>query len=310
MVRVGPFSLELVEAESKKAFKEHTGPAPESRVFAEVEPGVEYFMKVESSYEERVKVQLSVDGVNHHCLFLSRGQQRFGGSLKRVLGGWELRALCFEKAKQVSSSIHLAQSRKTLWTGEVTAEFFKVVRKSDTTTPPPFKTDKAQDNKANEALNREPKVKVFGVKGVFSSVGKDVRDFIPGYHATESCFHEPPICSIKLSYCTAKGLIENKVLSPPLEDTRKRKSTTDACTFGTNASNPFKSTFTLMNELKKVNEQIDEMEGSTDRVLGKELQEKIIDKLKKTKLAIGKQLAQECEGTVENPLEINNSDSE
>ena len=60
MVRIGDFSLELVEAESKKAFKEHTGPSPENRVFAEVEPGVEYFMKLESSCEERMKVQLAL----------------------------------------------------------------------------------------------------------------------------------------------------------------------------------------------------------------------------------------------------------
>ena len=65
-----------------------------------------------------------------------------------------------------------------------------------------------------------------------------------------------------------------------------------------------------MNELKKLNEQIDEMEAHTDSVLGKELQEKIIDNLKKTKVAIGKKLAEERIGTVENPLEISDSDSE
>ena len=219
-----------------------------------------------------------------------------------VHGVLKKRALRFEKAQQNASSIYLTENSQTLWTGEVKADFFKVVRKSDVTAPPPFNADEASD--------RQPKVKVFGVKGVFSTIGTHARDTKAANGKYRA--YGPPICTIKLSYCTAKGLIDHKVLSPPLEDTRKRKSTTDnvARTVGNHASNPFKRTFKLMNELKKVNEQIDEMEAHTDSVLGKELQEKIIDNLKKTKVAIGKKLAEECIGTVENPLEISDSDSE
>jgi hypothetical protein len=45
MVRVGDFSVRLVEAETKEPFKEHTG--PDGKVYAEVEPGVEYYIEAE-----------------------------------------------------------------------------------------------------------------------------------------------------------------------------------------------------------------------------------------------------------------------
>ena len=39
MVQIGAFTVNLVRADTKEVFKEHTGPGPDHNVYAEVEPG-------------------------------------------------------------------------------------------------------------------------------------------------------------------------------------------------------------------------------------------------------------------------------
>lgn len=53
MVRKGDYTVELIEAETKKAFKEHQFPShtandEESDICVEVEPDIEYFVRVEN----------------------------------------------------------------------------------------------------------------------------------------------------------------------------------------------------------------------------------------------------------------------
>ena len=53
----------MVRADTKEAFKEHTGSASDSHVYAEVEPGVDYFISAGSSRSNRVTFRMKVDGV-------------------------------------------------------------------------------------------------------------------------------------------------------------------------------------------------------------------------------------------------------
>ena len=45
MVVAGNYSVRLVNAETKEAFKEHK--APDGKIYAEIEPGVDYFIEIE-----------------------------------------------------------------------------------------------------------------------------------------------------------------------------------------------------------------------------------------------------------------------
>ena len=68
MVKVGDFKVELVAADTKEAFKEHT--APDGQVYAEVEPDMDYFVSLGTDVGG-VMMQMSVDGVflGYNCLF-------------------------------------------------------------------------------------------------------------------------------------------------------------------------------------------------------------------------------------------------
>ena len=62
MVKVGDFTVELVRADTKEVFKEHTSPV-DNRIYAEVEPDLDYLVRVGSNIGD-VLCTLSVDGVN------------------------------------------------------------------------------------------------------------------------------------------------------------------------------------------------------------------------------------------------------
>ena len=62
MVKVGDFSVELVRADTKEVFKEHTSPV-DNRIYAEVEPDIDYLVRVGSHIGD-VQCKLLVDGVD------------------------------------------------------------------------------------------------------------------------------------------------------------------------------------------------------------------------------------------------------
>ena len=102
-MKVGDFTVELVAADTKQPFKEHS--APDGQVYAEVEPDVDYFIALRSDVGG-VKMSFAVDG-------LSLGySSNFTTPIKAAVykGSWETkgcrgsqevtRALRFSKTRQ------------------------------------------------------------------------------------------------------------------------------------------------------------------------------------------------------------------
>lgn len=103
MVNKGIFKLELVSATTNEAFQEHIG--PDGNVYAEVEPDMDYFVKVSLDDPERNPIVSRVDVDDQpmdyymHCKggVDKRGQRL--GDWKRDDGINTFTALRFEKLK-------------------------------------------------------------------------------------------------------------------------------------------------------------------------------------------------------------------
>jgi len=204
MVKVGDFTLELVQADTKEAFKEHTGPAPNNHVYAEVEPDVEYFIRAGSSVGG-VQVELTVDGVHlGYRQYFSIPNSEYGGSWERKNGMQKMTALCFNIAH-----VKREGGMPSMLTGKVEAVFYKL--------------GALEYKPANDFASKEltGESKLGGKKCVVSKNGKYVLDdkkfdskiaknaLIPNYGRGER------ICTVTLNYCTAVGLIVNKILDAP-----------------------------------------------------------------------------------------------
>eukprot|EP00984_Skeletonema_dohrnii_P025571 scaffold14731_cov110-Skeletonema_dohrnii-CCMP3373.AAC.2 len=99
MVKVGDFKVELVAADTKEAFKEHT--APDGQVYAEVEPDMDYFISL-SSHVGGVMMKMSVDGVylGYKSLFECSGLNSHKGRWERIGGKETMTAFHFNKTRQ------------------------------------------------------------------------------------------------------------------------------------------------------------------------------------------------------------------
>ncbi len=63
MVKSGGYTVELVTADTKEPFKEHTAADGDGQIFAEVEPDMDYFISASSNIQG-VRFAFHVDGVN------------------------------------------------------------------------------------------------------------------------------------------------------------------------------------------------------------------------------------------------------
>jgi hypothetical protein len=113
MVRQGDFIVEIVEAESKTPFKEHTRKS-DGTVFVEVEPDIEYFVHIKKvgdiAYSgQSVGASVSVDGQAMGARYpWDKGSRRstYAGLWKRDGGGVSItRALqVFKPPQRVNNS--------------------------------------------------------------------------------------------------------------------------------------------------------------------------------------------------------------
>jgi len=206
MVQVGHFTVNLVRADTKEVFKEYTGPAPDHNVYAEVEPGVDYFIQVESTRGE-VIVRGNVDGVYLGYLdtYLKPFKDKYLGAWERTNGESKTIALHFNKAAQATKQE--GQTNSSMLTGKVDVEFYEFgaqieVDSNDDVVPQQLKSD----------------IKVAGKKCVLSGNGSHVtKDPSSTQHGGLEYGYElgGHICTITLHYCTAVGLILNKILDAP-----------------------------------------------------------------------------------------------
>jgi len=98
-VKVGDFTVELVAADTKVAFKEHT--ASDGQVYAEVEPDMDYFISLGSDIGG-VQADIWVDGVDHDY-----DLDFFSPEKKAYNGQWEIKG-----GKETKTALHFTKTRE------------------------------------------------------------------------------------------------------------------------------------------------------------------------------------------------------
>jgi len=201
MVRVGDFTLQLVAADTKEPFKEHT--APDGQVYAEVEPDMDYYISVRTVVGG-VAMTMHVDGVDlgykHH--FKNANSTSFLGSWSRTGSKERMTALHFNKTREAHGVA------PNMLTGKV----------------------KVKIHQRGDEYYKEPYDYVSRSLTVDSTLGgkKCIKSTTSGSHSFERRSSKKlkgslerkykvgkHICTITLNYCSALGLIYNKILPPP-----------------------------------------------------------------------------------------------
>jgi hypothetical protein len=235
MVKVGDFTVELVAADTKQPFKEHT--ASDGQVYAEVEPDVDYFLSLGSDIG-RVITNIWVDGVNlgYRTNFHKPCRsEKYRGKWERRRDGKEtMTALRFNKTREVRGTV-----APDMLTGKVEVAFYefgtmyyKEWLGGDTadSTLGGKKCIKSTTN-GSYSFDKTPKGR--------TATSKIVKEYTTGKH----------IRTVKLNYCSALGLIYHKILPPPpdLDDDsahikhekpRKRKRSTETSVLKTARVSP------------------------------------------------------------------------
>jgi len=196
MVKVGDFKVELVAADTKEAFKEHT--APDGQVYAEVEPDMDYFISL-SSDVGGVIMKMSVDGVGlkYQDSFPCSRRDVQRGKWERTDGRHTITALHFNKTRQEVG----AQS--SLLTGKVEVNIYTLGEKYY---QEPYNTASASLT-ADSATGGKKCIKS-------TTSGSHSFDITPKGQTASYRLGEY-LHTITLNYCSALGLIYNKILPPP-----------------------------------------------------------------------------------------------
>ena len=211
MVVKNRFTVRLVEAVSKQPFKEHTRG---EQVYAEVEPGAEYFIEVETkdpvqSRTEYLKVKFYLDGKS---LGYDTQMSRFHGhgfhGMWRYEGGRSIHtALKFAPPSVQEGSSAAAPGTM----GSVTVDFWQAI--------PNGKTGKRRSGiQAQVSATMAPPAagEFTAAKAVRSEEGSWSRSTVIN---EEYAIHSPgeKLESVTIHYCTALGLIHAGILrKPPL----------------------------------------------------------------------------------------------
>lgn len=201
------FSLELIAVDTKRPFKEHTGPKGET--FAEVEPDVDYYIKISSMFPRAVTMRLFVDD---ECLGYSINMMH--QSTECLCGLWSVndgfnctRALRFAKTKGTGNG----NTAGTSQIGNVTVQIFEcIIHHGHLHEKSQFHGNKWKGGQIELPLEAGCK------KGaVRSEEGHDriVTKEFPCRATTTSCGHL--LMTMTLNYCTVHGLIHAGVLARP-----------------------------------------------------------------------------------------------
>jgi hypothetical protein len=132
MVKSGRFTVELVAADTKVAFKEHT---KDGRTYVEVEPQVEYFIRVEAEAGPEVEIDLAVDGKELGYTTLMESLEKKDSA---TCGLWSYdgrstssdRALISAKAKVITWSDY--DQEAPFWTGKVEVHLWNCIETGET----------------------------------------------------------------------------------------------------------------------------------------------------------------------------------
>lgn len=211
MVTQGPFQVEVVCARTSELFREHVGP-DDGRVFLEVIPGAEYFLRVKSNHPcGTVLVKYEVDGKGlNYCQPVREGHRRIGG-LRSVKFGTK-----FKKALRFQTlSTHAAEDypedEDRVWIGCIKARFYEANKiggfavLEDNEDYPEW--DGADIENIPKSINK-------GVKSCVGSAIIETKD-VPLKRKVKAFERGKKLATVKVYYSTVPGLVSIGVLPPP-----------------------------------------------------------------------------------------------
>jgi len=214
MVVVGNFSVRLVEAKTKEAFKEHKGPKGDT--YCEVEPEVEYFIETEivgGEPDKYYRLKYFVDGKDLKFRMNKKSCGRHNAGLWSHEDGVSThRALSFRRPSFSGSG-----SATDGLIGNVRVEFWEAsfareeIRKKSNCSIDPASISANLSHKQNKKVLRSGEGTHMESKNAGTCYKK--------YRAVRL------LESITVNYCTALGLIHAGVLQKPSdiwEEARKR----------------------------------------------------------------------------------------
>ena len=213
MVVKGPFEVSLVRADTKEPFQEHENECGET--YVEVEPDMDYFVRVKSTYPEReslVRADLVLDGVGlGYYTIPIYGQERLHG-LWTVQGNSQIeKALCFHCAE-------LGTNTEKIWFGSLEMTFSEAIPEGSRIT----------QNVKNVWTGGIVDGSIPGTKKgkvVKSKEGSLVLNTATPSRRTHTIYLAgKELAKIKLYYCTTFGLIQAGILpKPPLWEYHRLK---------------------------------------------------------------------------------------
>jgi hypothetical protein len=211
MVKQGKFSVELVCAETKLAFPEHT--APNGETYVEAEPDAEYFIRIATDSEEIVRVDPSVDGesLGYRSFFSKADSPMVRGLWSYVDGKSYHHALKFAKTP-VREAVN-GSTLPTSWTGKVKVTFSEAILDGYKERQDHTNTWNGGDVSYVMGISDPDKKKgVKSDKGIQFDVREETR-------RREKYKSGRLLSTITLRYCSILGLIEAGILpKPPLWD--------------------------------------------------------------------------------------------
>lgn len=201
MVRVDSmFVVELVDAQTKTPFKEHT--SQDGTTYIEAEPDAEYFIRIEVDAEEKILAKAIVDGgslgYRKHCWKVPRTADNILGIRKKNDGKT---ALKFSRVRRnLSGGIGS-------WKGTVKVDFFKAIPNG------PWEDFTASWDSTDDNISGEKAVKTIEGSIVFKRdyelINKDDLQYRRG----------DIIKTVELHCCSAVGLINAGIIPrPPMWD--------------------------------------------------------------------------------------------
>jgi len=218
MVKDGDFTVQLVRADTKEAFTEHTS-SHRNEVYAEVEPDLEYYIGIGTQIGA-VKAYIAVDGVSlgYCCDFGRPKPMRYRGAIECRNGVYTYTSLRFNTTR--SSGIN--GGGQSMLTGKVEVKFYRYGEKYYKETKEDFESRALTASSSSVG----GKKCVMSTKGStsFSTEKKSNKSIGDGCKEEGKNKKNKPhvgykrgeyLCTITLHYCTALGLIHHKVLGAP-----------------------------------------------------------------------------------------------
>lgn len=216
MVKDGQFLMELVRADDKtQKFLEHIGPLPDREHYIEVEPDVEYFIRIRADTRNHTLVTLSVDGEDlgyqrvYSSSMVEDSETQFNGIWTRSSGIQTMTALRFHRTMIRRPIDANTNAQPQMWTGNVTAYFYEAIADGTGYTQRDFKSKWNAQGKVGATLGINTLAEK---KGVMSSKGesklkKEIvsRQFMKSRKGRK-------LCTISAKYCCTPGLIANGIL--------------------------------------------------------------------------------------------------